>query len=101
MRKLYHATHISNRKSILEKGLEPRLSKRYDIYQDERIYLFDNLDNPPLDYVGFEYIDIWEVLLDDSYEINDDTAVLAEGYKNSYYIKKAIPPQNISLVQII
>lgn len=102
IRKLYHASRMTNRESILEKGIEPRKSKVYDhIYQDERIFLFENFDKPPLDFVGYEYIDIWEVVLDDDYEIINDTVAQEDGYENSFYIKKPIPSERISLVKTI
>lgn len=102
MRKLYHATRISNRESILEKGIEPRKSKIYDhIYQDERIFLFENINKPPLDFVGYEYIDIWEVILDNDYEILKDTIAEEDGYEKGFYTKKLIPSNRISLVRTI
>lgn len=102
MKKLYHATCVSKRESIQTKGLEPRLSRRWNFgYKDKRIYLFGDLEKPPLDYVGNYDIDIWEVTINDNCLINEDTNAIIDGYKNSFYINEAIPPERISLIKTI
>lgn len=102
MKKLYHATCISKRDSIKNNGLEPRLSRRWDFgYTDKRVYLFGDLNNPPIDYVGNYGVDIWEVNLDENCIINDDVIALNDGYKNSYYINDPVNPDKLKLIKTI
>lgn len=101
--KLYHATHTSNRDSILEKGLEPRISKKFDFgYKDKRVFLFGDMsDKTPLDFVGYEYIDIWEVEVDDSLTLKPDEIAGKDGYKNCFYTNQPISPERLRIVETI
>lgn len=100
MKKMYHATHISNRDSILEKGLEPRLSNRFNFdYEEGRIFLYEDLKSNALDFVGYFNIDIWEVDIDDSYVLNEDLIAKKDGVDKCYYVTKHIPPEKIKIHQ--
>lgn len=102
MKKLYHATLSRNRNSIIEKGLEPRLSKKFDFdYNDKRIYLYENLKSHVLDFVGYQNVDIWEVELDESYELKDDLIAKEDGIDNCYYVNSAIPPERLKIFKSI
>lgn len=102
MKKLYHATHISNRNSILEKGLEPRMSKKFDHnHDDKRVYLFEDLKSHVLDFVGYENIDIWEVELDDSIVVNDDLIAKNDGVDKCYFTNNYIPPSRLKIHKTI
>lgn len=96
---LFHATSKSNRNSILSKGLEPRCSDRFDLYTDPRLCLFSDPTTHVLDYVGREGVDIWEVRLDDSYELFDDPC--AGELQKCYYVNKIVPADRIRIVQSI
>lgn len=102
MKKLYHATHISNRDSILQNGLEPRFSKRFDCQnEDKRVYLFEDLKSHVLDFVGYENIDIWEVELDENTIINDDLIAKNDGVDKCYFINNSIPPTRLKIHKTI
>lgn len=94
---LYHASPIRNRNSILKDGILPYSKNGRKIQYKKRLFLFEDFRKPPLDFVGYNDIDIWEVKVDLSTIIKKDLIAEKDGHKRSFYIKNKISPDKIKL----
>jgi hypothetical protein len=89
--KCYHASHIVNRKSILEKGL---LTSDCEYLKYKNRLCFSINENViGLDYVGYQFIDVWTFYVPEDKMIFDTNAD-ADCYM---YIEECIRPEDIKL----
>lgn len=95
--KFYHLSPSSNRELILTEGLLPKSKIGSVIQYENRIFLFNDLNNPPLDYLPNVELDVWEVNIKN--KVKKDEFALLEG---CYYLEnKLIIPKKLKLVKTI
>ena len=94
MNKLYHLTYKNRRESILKEGLLPKSYNGHIIKYEPRIFVSDSKKNLAFDYVGYEDVDVWEIIT--KQPVFDDPFSSFPGH---FYLEKPIPPENLKLIK--
>lgn len=89
--KCYHVSHISNRKSIMEKGLLTSDSD-YFKYKNRLCFSVDE-KNIGFDYGGYFFVDVWSFYFPENKMRFDEFA--EEDYY--MYISENVSPENLTL----
>ena len=104
---MYHISWQKNRKGIMSKGLLPRIKEFPELERKAGVYLFETISQAE-DWalyfgnasVKAGNIDIWEVILPKSIQIQSDKTDMNDVY-DSWIVYEPIPPQNIHLLKTI
>lgn len=102
---LYHISGICRRESILKNGLLPFSKKKFDnecvIFYENRLFLFEDIENPPFEISVYLEADIWRVIIPEKTRIFIDNFAPKDRHPGCFYIKKKIPVENIKLIQTV